>query len=796
MSSVHSKTVRKAARLLLQQTLQNDVRAACRGLLKAFDPTQPRDSRGRWVRNKQLYAWALNRFQDPLKAANFANWFDGSKVVQQIDEEGMPRVVYHGTGGNFTTFDEKFIGTANDEGYAGRGFYFMSDPEWASGYAELSPTANVMPVYLAIKSPKYISSYQEISGGVVSAEQAKSVRDSLIAQGYDGIIMQMSTGGKGGWLTEYVAFYPSQVKSAIGNDGSFDPNNPDITKAFNPQQPRDKFGRWVRVEEIIEAANDPAVAQELRERVTDPEERAELNEQIQAAAATDNPTEAAAAVEQVAAKRKGRKPIYSQDFYEYLEVAKAKRIKELLKEAQELKKNQERLRQALADPNATDEQILEASGRASEGLRAPTMRKYPQEALEHYDEAVRSVERKIDMIEKNNSTNFFLEVEKDHALAVKRAVLAGKDVPLKVLKRYLHTDWMPNDKKTTFAAQEQIDRFRQDRESYNAQVFLLQNGIQRADPVLEESRQKVIKAQENLALEVAKLEIEQSKNKAAALEAFDNALQSRIDAGCEFRDQVLALPADNPSRIAYEKHWDEYTQRGKRDLEIDAEKQSLLSKAAERAWDALKVEKGAPVIRESTSSFGTTETMLTGAQRTGKMLTKIMDAETHGELRYSIKEPSMPSGPNSESRKQRSYSDGKDIYLLPNCTESTVAHEIGHVIDGRNPWTGMLSKAWMLMKTTGDIGRESWLGQGYDPDEVYAPDEFKEKYVGKWYAGTASEVMSMGVQYLYEDPFKFATESPDHFKFVVGILRGDLFGDEIRMARELAEAEKQAKGTA
>jgi hypothetical protein len=36
----------------------------------------------------------------------------------------------------------------------------------------------------------------------------------------------------------------------------------------------------------------------------------------------------------------------------------------------------------------------------------------------------------------------------------------------------------------------------------------------------------------------------------------------------------------------------------------------------------------------------------------------------------------------------------------------------------------------------------------------------------------ATEVVSMGVEYLYADPAKFARDDPEHFRFIVNLLRG------------------------
>ena len=50
-----------------------------------------------------------------------------------------------------------------------------------------------------------------------------AIRDVL---GYDGVVQDFGGGHK-----HYVAWFPHQIKSAIGNRGTYDPNDPDITKA-------------------------------------------------------------------------------------------------------------------------------------------------------------------------------------------------------------------------------------------------------------------------------------------------------------------------------------------------------------------------------------------------------------------------------------------------------------------------------------------------------------------------------------------------------------------------------------
>lgn len=47
-------------------------------------------------------------------------------------------------------------------------------------------------------------------------------------------------------------------------------------------------------------------------------------------------------------------------------------------------------------------------------------------------------------------------------------------------------------------------------------------------------------------------------------------------------------------------------------------------------------------------------------------------------------------------------------------------------------------------------------------------------YVGKTYANNRTEVFSMGMEQLYKDPINFAEDDPEYFKFIVGVLRGDI----------------------
>ena len=169
----------------------------------------------------------------------FKRWFGDSKVV---DAEGKPLVVYHGTHSDVQAFtgDKVKSRFPNSEG-----FYFTTSPFHASVYAdsinnaaeEFDPTSrfikpaaeggNVMPAYVSLQNPKLITvSEWGTLESAVDGDGGARVRAAREA-GHDGVIVTRNAGDRyDGKLV--IAFRPEQIKSAIGNRGTYDPNDPSI----------------------------------------------------------------------------------------------------------------------------------------------------------------------------------------------------------------------------------------------------------------------------------------------------------------------------------------------------------------------------------------------------------------------------------------------------------------------------------------------------------------------------------------------------------------------------------------
>ena len=157
----------------------------------------------------------------------FKRWFKDSKVV---DQDGEPMKVFHGTRGIFYTFDGAKSGSNLDFGTMGKGFYFTTDRGNAENIARNNTTGNgdpvVMECFLNIRNPKEIS-WDEISGD--NKEAAERLTEKWKAKGYDGFVAEAPNGA-----TWWVAFEPTQIKSATDNVGTFDSKNPDIRYSVSP----------------------------------------------------------------------------------------------------------------------------------------------------------------------------------------------------------------------------------------------------------------------------------------------------------------------------------------------------------------------------------------------------------------------------------------------------------------------------------------------------------------------------------------------------------------------------------
>lgn len=146
----------------------------------------------------------------------FKKWFGDSVVTENGKAGGAPLVVYHGSlEGGIKSFKP---------GVDGAG-WFAVDPDVAGIFSQMYDESTIYPAYLAISNPldARTDEGRKILHKLVDFDNDVTIADQLTPHGYDGMISEEEPG-----KTTYLAFRPNQIKSAIGNNGQFDPSNSDI----------------------------------------------------------------------------------------------------------------------------------------------------------------------------------------------------------------------------------------------------------------------------------------------------------------------------------------------------------------------------------------------------------------------------------------------------------------------------------------------------------------------------------------------------------------------------------------
>lgn len=149
---------------------------------------------------------------------NFAAWFKDSKV---LDHDGAPLRLFHGTERDVDEFSRRHARGWAPNNYLGH--FFTRHASSASSYSNETTGSNVMPVYLALRNPyvQHVYEWQAMQGGSWSHQQIMAWKKSLLDKGHDGIVDSVGV--------EFIAFKPSQIKSAIGNTGLYLPNSGSVT---------------------------------------------------------------------------------------------------------------------------------------------------------------------------------------------------------------------------------------------------------------------------------------------------------------------------------------------------------------------------------------------------------------------------------------------------------------------------------------------------------------------------------------------------------------------------------------
>jgi hypothetical protein len=171
----------------------------------------------------------------------FQNWFGRSKTV---NEGGKPLVLYHATPKDITEF---IPGGQNPE-LSGPAIWMTPNKDFQpaahnlyTGKGSFVSGANVIPLFASVKNPLITSlrtwkdDLKPFGGSPWTLD--KEAVSKMKKAGHDGIMYYDEKGN----LEEVAVFKPTQVKSAISNEGTFSPRKKAITKAQGGDVSNDEF---------------------------------------------------------------------------------------------------------------------------------------------------------------------------------------------------------------------------------------------------------------------------------------------------------------------------------------------------------------------------------------------------------------------------------------------------------------------------------------------------------------------------------------------------------------------------
>ena len=190
-----------------------------------------------------------------VRTPEFKNWFgdwelDPKHASKVVDKNGEPLVLYHGTAAqdNFAVF-----GTGEPNQTPGwqldkEAFFFSDKPVIGDSYAakstdfrgnpQYNPNSKVYPVFLNIRKPLSVNAKGDSWNNILYKGEdwrTNEFANLAVQKKKDGVVIKNvwdygpgaieSTADKS---NVFVVYDSKQIKSAIGNSGAFDPNNPNI----------------------------------------------------------------------------------------------------------------------------------------------------------------------------------------------------------------------------------------------------------------------------------------------------------------------------------------------------------------------------------------------------------------------------------------------------------------------------------------------------------------------------------------------------------------------------------------
>lgn len=199
--------------------------------------------------------------ENVTNTSEFKRWFGGSKAV---DNHHNPLVMYHGTTSHPRRFSKSRNGHSSNIFGSWKikrhGIFVSENPEIAREFSDTGPNGSIMPLFIKAEAPidlrnglsegtfntmedvvnnmglngshfaRFINNKAGTSNAWTLFDEDEHNDPSIFIEvlrrmDYDSAIIDERWGDGATW----VLFDPLQVKSAIGNNGKFELDNPNIT---------------------------------------------------------------------------------------------------------------------------------------------------------------------------------------------------------------------------------------------------------------------------------------------------------------------------------------------------------------------------------------------------------------------------------------------------------------------------------------------------------------------------------------------------------------------------------------
>jgi hypothetical protein len=189
------------------------------------------DQAKRWAATNPAPAEPAPMFRrkdvEPSPPVDSPAWQAFTADTKVRDPQGKVIPLYHGTGEDFSVFDDAKAGDSTQHTTAPLGHFLTPNRELAEGYARNASDGRpaderVVEAWVQIKNP-YTMTLEDMQA-IDSPESARAVRGWLQSQGHDGIHVPDAD--------NWIAFESGQIKD-VANAGTFDRANPDIRFSRN-----------------------------------------------------------------------------------------------------------------------------------------------------------------------------------------------------------------------------------------------------------------------------------------------------------------------------------------------------------------------------------------------------------------------------------------------------------------------------------------------------------------------------------------------------------------------------------